>query len=109
MEINNQKIVVDKNTYFTVTRVLAHCFLLEHNGDVSVTGYSKKEYEELDKKYGGEHEYFFDSIDLPAIIKGTEWMLGDVDLLDINQTQAAKLLEVLKSSKTSITSDDWYF
>lgn len=108
-------IKTDKNTYFVIRSLFLNCSDLEDGDIKKEIGYSQDFFESLYNKYRESDDSIIKREDLPAVIKGLEWMLVIRDnstFLDISLKQGLNLLKLLKEVQNSksdkITSDQWF-
>ncbi len=103
-------ITLDKFTFLVLIDVLDSCSTIEYGNVESHTGYTKRQFEELYKKYNKNQKFTFEKSDLPIIIKGLEWMLvakDDSDILQIDRHDGIKLINLLKLAKDKISIENW--
>lgn len=101
---------LDKITYLTIELALFSSYTMGFGDVEKETGYTKKQFEEVDNKYADKDNYNLDEVDLPVIIKALEWMLiirDESELLGITNNEGLNLLDLLKQRTSEIKMEDW--
>lgn len=113
MDNNRETIDLDNTTYQIVCLSIFNSYTMGFGDVEKDTGFSKKRFEELDRKYSTEVNKSIDHKDLAVIVSGLKWLIGvegisdATDTLDITRDQGARLINLLESKQPYIQEQDW--